>query len=112
MTVDEYLAKVPDPLRDVATAARRVIDEALPAAAGSVWHGHPVWKVGSTPVALLKAYPAYVTFGLFQGQDVADPSGRLVATSRRMAVVKLRAVDEIDATLFDSWLRQAEGLAT
>lgn len=69
-------------------------------------------KPGRTPVCLVKAYPAYVTFGLWRGQDVADDSGRLMAGARQMASVKLRTLDEIDPDLFTGWLRQAYELET
>ncbi|MEU8259586.1 DUF1801 domain-containing protein [Micromonospora sp. NPDC048999] len=112
--VTDYLAGLDAPLREVGEKLRTVIDAALPEAASAMWHGHPVWGLGDrpgrTPVCLVKAYTSYVTFGLWRGQDVDDASGRLVAGARRMASVKLRAVDEIDPDLFTRWLRQAYNL--
>ncbi|MQY04898.1 DUF1801 domain-containing protein [Actinomadura macrotermitis] len=109
-TVQEYIEAVPAPLREVAEKARQIIDAALPDA-GALWHGHPTWSLGGAPgrepVALLKAYKDYVTFGLWQGQEVDDPSGRLEAGARRMASVRLRGLDDIDPGLFADWLRQA-----
>lgn len=66
--------------------------------------------IGTTPVAMMKAYPSYVTFGLFRGQKIDDPSGRLESGSREMASVKLRSVDEIDRAVFAAWLAQAQAL--
>ncbi len=113
--VDEYISKLEPPLKEVATKARQVIDASLPDCHATVWHGHPVWSVGADPgkdpVCLLKAYAAYVTFGLWKGQAVTDGSGRLEAGSREMATVKLRRVEDIDPALFDDWLRQARQLA-
>lgn len=109
-TIDAYLDTLPEPLREIGRTLRPVIDAGLPEAEGVVWHGHPVWKIGTTPVALLKAYTSYVTFGLFRGQLLADPSGRLEPGTREMASVKLRTVEEIDQSLFTGWLRQAQEL--
>ena len=107
--VDEYLEALPDPLREIAERVRRVNDAEL--GEGRMWHGHPVWMIGSTPVSLLKAYTLYVTFGLFQGRSIEDPSGRLEAGSREMSSVRLRSVADVDGPLFASWLRQANALA-
>ncbi|MFF0184664.1 DUF1801 domain-containing protein [Streptomyces sp. NPDC005244] len=114
--ITSYLDNLDGPLHEIAAKIRPVIDRALPAASGALWHGHPTWSLGDrpgrTPVCLLKACTTYVTFGLWRGQDVADPSGRLVAGSRRMASVKLSRADEVDPTLFTEWLRLAVVLET
>ena len=48
------------------SAVRRLIDAAHPDCPGTIWHGHPIWSIGSdpgtNPVCLLKAYPSYITF--------------------------------------------------
>ncbi|MEU5788423.1 DUF1801 domain-containing protein [Micromonospora purpureochromogenes] len=110
-TITEYLAGLDEPLREIAAKLRPVIEAALPGATGAVWHGHPVWgrgdRPGRDPVCLVKAYPSYLTFGLWHGQQVDDPSGRLLPGARSMASVKLRAADEVDPALFGDWLRQA-----
>jgi hypothetical protein len=107
-TVDDYIDALPEPLRGAAERAREVIDGEL--GDGVIWHGQPVWMITKTPVALLKAYTTYVTFGLFQGQLVADPSGRLAPAARQMATVRLRAAADVDAALFACWLREAVAL--
>ena len=104
-TVDDYIEALPEPLREAAEHAREVIAGEL--GDGVIWHGHPVWMIGGTPVALLRAYTTYVTFGLFQGRLVADPSGRLEPAARQMASVRLRAAADVDGALFAGWLRQA-----
>ncbi|MEV4463218.1 DUF1801 domain-containing protein [Micromonospora echinofusca] len=113
-TVTDYLAALDAPLREVGEKLRPVIEAALPGATGAMWHGHPVWGVGDSPgrhpVCLVKAYAAYVTFGLWRGADVTDPLGRLVPGARRMAAVKLRTLADVDPALFTDWLRQAHAL--
>ena len=104
-TVEEYLAALPPPLGEIAASARAIIDAEL--GDGRMWHGHPVWMVGTTPVALLKAHNSYVTFGLFQGQLIPDDSGRLEPAARLMASLRLRSLDDIDETLFSGWLQEA-----
>ncbi|GGM53812.1 hypothetical protein GCM10011608_43420 [Micromonospora sonchi] len=114
MTVN--LAALDDPLRETADQLCAVIESALPEATGAMWHGHPVWglgeRPGAQPICLLKPYASYLTFGLWRGQDVPDPSGRLVPGARRMASVKLRAAADVDPELFTGWLRRAYELET
>lgn len=109
--VTDYLTDLDDTLREIGEKLRPVIDAALPGADGAMWHGHPTWSLGDrpgkNPVCLLKAHGSYITFGLWRGQELVDPSGRLTAGARQMASVKLRTVDEIDPVLFADWLRQA-----
>jgi hypothetical protein len=109
-TIDEYLDGVPAPLRPVGDQLRALLDAGLARATGQVWHGHPVWMVGKTPVAGFKAYSSYVTLMIWPGARVDDPSGRLEVGSRDMASVKLRSADEIDPELFAGWFKQADAL--
>ncbi|MCT9931721.1 DUF1801 domain-containing protein [Planotetraspora sp. A-T 1434] len=112
--IADYLAALDDPLREIGEELSLLIDAALPGVSGTMWHGHPTWslgdKPGKNPVCLLKAYRSYLTFGLWHGQEVADPSGRLTAGARQMASVKLHQVGDIDQALFTDWLRQAYDL--
>jgi hypothetical protein len=110
-TVDEYLDQLAPPLPDVGRTLRRVIDAGRPGAACAMWHGVPTWRIDGEPVAMIKGYSSFVTFGLFRGQLVADPSGRLEHGSRTMASVKVRTTDDIDERLFGDWLAQAGGRA-
>ncbi|MFF4877963.1 DUF1801 domain-containing protein [Micromonospora sp. NPDC000668] len=114
MSIDDYLAGLPGPLREIGEKLTPVIAAALPGATGAMWHGHPVWSLGDRPglrpVCLLKAYRSDVTFGLWRGQEITDPSGRLVPGARAMAAVKLRGVADIDPALFTDWLRAAAAL--
>jgi hypothetical protein len=111
-TIDEYIAALADPLREVSEKMRPIIDGALPkSAVSSVFHAAPTWSVGPERgtglVCYLKAYTKYVTFGFWHGQEIDDKSGRMQPGAREMGQVKLSSVDEIDAKLFKSWLRQA-----
>jgi hypothetical protein len=112
-TVDGYLAALPESQRKITDKVLPLIEAALPGA-GAVWHGHPVWSLdpapGKSPVCFLKAYPAYVTFGFWRGQEIADPSGRLEPASRAMAVVKLRSPADVDPDLFTTWLHLSRDL--
>ncbi|MDJ0345146.1 DUF1801 domain-containing protein [Streptomyces sp. H10-C2] len=112
-TVQDYLSSLPATQREITGTLLPLIETALPGA-GAVWHGHPGWSLGSapgkSPVCYIKAYSAYVTFGFWRGQEITDPSGRLEPGARDMAGVKLRALTDIDADLFATWLQRARDL--
>ncbi|MBM7490761.1 DUF1801 domain-containing protein [Micromonospora luteifusca] len=114
MSIDEYLAGLAGPLREIGEKLTPIIADALPGATGAIWHGHPVWSLGDRPgqrpVCFFKAYRAYVTFGLWRGQEIADPSGRLAPAARAMATVQLRDVADLDPALFAGWLGAAAAL--
>ncbi|WP_027945917.1 DUF1801 domain-containing protein [Amycolatopsis taiwanensis] len=112
-TVQEYVDSLPEHQREIAENLVRLVETVLPGT-GAVWHGHPVWSLGPAPgkqpVCLVKAYPGHVTFGFWRGQEINDSSGRLSPGGRQMASVKLRGLDDLDAELFTTWLKQARTL--
>ena len=109
-TIDDYIAALPDPLVKVATKARRVIDAELKDATSAIKWAQPVWSIGKEPVCYLKGASKHVTFGLWRGASIEDPSGRLETSGEVMAHTKLRSVDDVEAKLFANWLRQARRL--
>jgi hypothetical protein len=106
-TIDAYTAALPEPLHNVATALRTILDREVGADLGTVWHGHPVWKDGTRPVAGFKAYSTHVTFMIWAGTAIADPTKRLQLSGSGMGTVKLHTHADVDATTFAGWLRQA-----
>ncbi|MBK1785474.1 DUF1801 domain-containing protein [Prauserella cavernicola] len=113
-TVEAYVGSLAEPLREVAEKLLPVIRAALPEANEAVWHGHPVWSAGGAPgrdpVCLIKGYATHLTFSLWRGRSVTDPSGRLENGAREMAGVKLRGLADLDEALFTGWLEQARDL--
>ena len=110
-TIDEYVAAIAEPLGSIAATLRAKFDDGLPGTAAQLWHGHPVWLQDGMPVAGFKAYANFVTLLLWRGQLIADASGKLDASgAAEMGSVKLREADDVDADLFDDWLRQLREL--
>ena len=109
--VTTYVAGLAPPLREVAERLVEVLDAGLEGRDGVMWHGHPVWMDGKTPVAGFKAYGAYVTLMLWQGQRIDDATGRLTASgSAQMASTKIATVDDIEESSISSWLRAVDDL--
>lgn len=111
LTVAEYVESMSPDLRTVGTKLTAVLDNGLSKATGTIWHGHPVWMTGKTPLAGFKAHATHVTFMLWSGQLITDRSGRLQASGRSgMASLKLEAGDKIDENVFVNWLHQVQAL--
>ena len=109
-TIDEYIGALPGELKEVAQAARRVIDARLEGAESAIKWAHPTWSLGKQPVCYLKGASKHVTFGFWRGASLTDPSGRLESSGEVMAHTKLRTSDDVDEELFADWLRQAREL--
>jgi hypothetical protein len=110
VTVDEYIEAMPEPLREAAAAARKVIDAHLEGASSAIKWSHPTWSLGKAPVCYLKTASRHVTFGFWRGASIEDSSGRLETSGSVMAHAKLRAPGDVDEELFADWLRQAREL--
>jgi hypothetical protein len=108
-TIDTYIAALGAPVAAIAADLRELLDARLGADIGTIWHGHPVWKDDRQPVAGFKAYSSYVTFMIWNGRAVDDPSGRLAMSGSGMGSVKLREPADVDVATFGGWLRQAVG---
>lgn len=107
--IDDYIAAQPEAMRPVCTALASVLEANLERAEGVVWHGHPVWMIGTTPVAGFKAASKAVTVMLWRGQDI-DAPGLTPSGSFRMASTKVASVEQVDAGRLGAWLRAIEAL--
>lgn len=108
LTIDEYIESLPETLEPIGKKLADIMDSGLPGATGVIWHGHPVWMLGKTPVAAFKAHASHVTFMIWRGQELTDRSERLEAAgSSTMANLKVRSADDIDEQVFVNWLNQA-----
>jgi hypothetical protein len=110
-SIDAYIAELEEPLASVAVTLRDHINSSLSATEGRIWHGHPVWMIGSKPVAGFKAYPRYVTFMLWRGQEIRDDTGALQpAGAGTMAVLKVSYPAEVHGPALRRWLERAAEL--
>jgi hypothetical protein len=110
MSIDEYIAALPDDQAAVATALRTRIDAGLPDAEGRMWHGHPVWLRGNDPVAGFKAFPRWVTLLLWHGTEVTEQTGPLTASGDGTRwSLKIAGPDDLDEPAVDGWLAQLTG---
>lgn len=106
-SISDYNNTFDGPLQEIGSRLAAVLDTELPHTLATLWHGHPVWKDGATPVAGFKTFPKHVTFMIWQGQTIDDPSGLLSPSgSAAMASVKFATPAEIDDAVIAGWLAQ------
>ena len=108
--VARYYARLPGPVRDVALGLDALARASLPDVRVGVKWSVPFYSLRG-PVCYVSAAKKHVTFGLVQGIDVPDASGRLVGTGKspiRKAV--LPAGEPVPKALVRGWLREAKRL--
>lgn len=105
-TVDDYVARIPPGLRDVAMEFRRVVRAAAPNATESIKWGQPVYDAGG-PFAALKAHPRWITLTFWRGAALPDPDGVLQGDGDRMRHARFGAVSEVRADAISELVRAA-----
>ena len=69
--------------------------------------GHPTACVGEAAFAYVNAFRAHVDVGFFRGAELADPSGLLEGTGKRMRHVKLSPERDVDAAALRKLIQTA-----
>lgn len=108
-SVDDYVAVIPAPLGDVATALRRAVCSAAPDARESIKWGQPVYE-SNGPFAALKAFPRWVTLTFWRGAALEDPAGILAGEGDRMKHARFASTDEVREDVVAALVRQAVAL--
>ncbi|ROQ39888.1 hypothetical protein EDF46_1523 [Frondihabitans sp. PhB188] len=108
--VSAYLDAQPPELADVGSVLRDVLDTSLVRAEGTLWHGHPVWMIGKTPVAGFKAYPKYVTLLIWRAAELPAHEG-LQLNASGLGSTKLSSSAAISRAHLSALLAEAEALA-
>jgi hypothetical protein len=106
VTVESYVAGLPDWRGETVSALRRLIREAAPDAVESIKWAQPVYEANG-PFAYIKAYKSHVNFGFWRGADLTDPKGTLQGGGSRMRHVELRNPADIDTASLQTLVRAA-----
>ena len=107
--VDSWMAEHDPSIRQIGETLRNMILAADPELRESVKCGNPFYEKSSR-VFYLAATDSYVNLGFFNGAALADPESRIEGTGKRMRHVKVRALEDIDADQFSTWIEQALAL--
>lgn len=93
--IDAYVKQRNAALTEVVSAVRRLVKQAIPAAAEAVnpW-GVPLFELNGT-LCFLMVGKHHVTLGFAQGTSLSDPARLLEGTGKNIRHVKLNAVDQV-----------------
>ncbi len=105
----DYNSALADGDRSVCEMLMRAITEALPHAAGTVWHGHPVWFIDGNPVVGYHRQKDSVRVLFWSGQSFDEPSLALVGKFRA-AGLPVPSLEGFDAASFDRMLAKADAI--
>jgi hypothetical protein len=111
LTVDAYIAGLPEEHRKVATRIRALIAEVAPAATVSIKWSQPVWDANG-PFAYIKPFPVTINFGFWRGKDLLDPDGLLDGDGIRMRHLRIVPGDPLPEDAIRAWVTQAVALNT
>ena len=107
--VDRYLAGVPEPMRSVGRAARRVVRSTAPRLTETMKRGRPFY-IGRREVVYIAAYASHVNLGFYRGALLTDGTGRLEGTGQGLRHVKLRTADDAETPAVRQLIRSAARL--
>jgi hypothetical protein len=105
--IDAYIQQRNPTLKDVVSAVRRLVRQAVPAAAEAInpW-GVPVLELNGT-LCFLMVGKQHVTLGFAQGTLLSDPARLLEGTGKNIRHVKLKKVEQVNDPHLRSLLLEA-----
>jgi len=108
--IDSYIERSNASLADVASAVRRLVRKAVPAAVEAVnpW-GVPVFELNGA-FCLLMVGKKHVTFGFTQGASIHYPDRLLEGTGKNIRHVKLKKPEQVDHPGLRRLLQEAAAL--
>lgn len=108
--IERYFARMPLPTRVVALELDALVRAALPRATMGIKWGVPFYA-RKGPVCYISAAQRHVTFGLLQGAEIPDASGRLTSTGKSpIAKAVFKAGDPVPTAEVRAWLKRAVAL--
>lgn len=102
MSVDDFVAALPEEKRNIVNALREIIRDAVPGVVETIRWGMPVFARKKL-ICYASTKTPYVRFGFYARIELDDPDQRLAGS---LAYVKLNHESDIERPLLDSWIRQ------
>lgn len=104
--VDAWLRGQGKEFRDLCSAARATIAEALPGARESIKWGYPTW-VGKGNIVAIAPHTDHVNLQFYRGTRLPDPTGALDGTGKELRHVKLWSAKDLKTPAVKGLLRAA-----
>lgn len=107
MTVDEFVqTKVLPEYRDIVTALRALMQECAPDAKEGISYGIPAYR-GRRILAVISPTKKGITFAFSRGAEFEDRYGLLEGVGKVSKNVRIRRVEEINASALRYYIEQA-----
>jgi hypothetical protein len=105
--IDAYTQRRNPALKDVVSAVRRLVKQAVPSAAEAInpW-GVPVFELNGT-LCFLMVGKQHVSLGFAQGTSLSDPGKLLEGTGKNIRHVKLKKPEQVSDPHLRSLLLEA-----
>jgi hypothetical protein len=106
-TVEQWMREKLDGWQaQVAAVLIDLVRRAAPEATLAIKWAQPVFD-DHGPFAYIKPAKAHLTFGFWRGAELGDPKHLLETSGSRMAHMKLRGPDDVDAAAIVALVKQA-----
>ena len=105
--VDDWMARHPGPLGDIARRWFGLMRECGDDVRELLHDGYPTACIGEAAFAYVGAFTAHVNVGFYRGTELPDPAGLLEGTGKRMRHVKLRPGDSTKDAAVEALIRAA-----
>ena len=102
LSVDEFVARLPQSKREIVNALRDIVREAVPGVAETIRWGMPVFARKKL-ICYASTKSDYVRFGFYARVELDDPEKRIAGS---LAYVKLNDASDIERPLLHSWIQQ------
>jgi hypothetical protein len=105
-TVDDFLAALPTPVQELASALRQIIRKAAPELTEGIKWGMPCyWGAGN--VCAIMALKNHVNLAFFRGAELTDAQALLEGTGKGMRHIKIRYAKDIRKQAFVALVKEA-----
>lgn len=105
-TIDAFIARQPEPLREIMTALRAIVRETAPDLEEKPKWSWPTF-VGRSNVAYIAPMNGYVNLGFFRGAELPDPVGIVEGTGKGLRHVKVRSLEDMPRAALEDLVRAA-----
>ena len=105
-SVDGYIKQLRGWQREVVMMCRSIIKSQTGDVDEDILWSQPVYSLNG-PICYVKAFSDHVNLGFWRGNELEDPSGRLVGELPTMRHISIRSVNDVDRDLFESLVHQA-----
>jgi hypothetical protein len=105
-TIAGYVAGLEGWRAEVVQQLCALVQKAAPDSTGSIKWAQPVFE-DHGPFCYVRAFASHVNLGFWRGADLPDDEGRMHGGGQRMAHIKIKSPQDVDAKVFTRLVKAA-----